>query len=341
MEPTDHGVYLLDARGSLRLFDRVDHAAMAARGQHDKAAAFQVKRRGDLVSELIRDDRLRPLVLRQLVGVAADAVIHADLHCAWRQQLLKAVQSDLAGGEAMIGDKRRSLGEGHREIGIFQRLTVERAEIPLHRPRRPLTRAEAILTTDIEGQLDLQRPLVLTQKAGKSAEMIIMSVAQYESVELGWVDAQQISVVDERFRREAEVHENVSCLRPSPGFNVHRETEFTDQCLARRFIAADTPAEVLDLDHVGLSAGSDRELVAVRHHPDRQAIDLGHRSRDRRRPHGLRAAEQGRDHCAEHGGPATAEDVAPVHWKLFMTMVNGHDIYLHYVAFAAAKTAHT
>src|SRR5207248_3068037 len=107
------------------------------------------------VSELIWDDRLRPLVLRQLVGVAADAVIHADLHRTWRQQILKAVQSDPAGGEAVIGDKRRFLGQGYREIGIFERLTVECAEIPLHWPRRPLTRAEAILTTDIERQLGL------------------------------------------------------------------------------------------------------------------------------------------------------------------------------------------
>lgn len=50
-----------------------------------------------------------------------------------------------------------------------------------------------------------------------------------------------------------------------------------DRLGRKPIIATDTAAEVLDLDRIRLSAGRDRELIAVSHHPDRQTVDLGHR----------------------------------------------------------------
>src|SRR6266436_3121991 len=45
----------------------------------------------------------------------------------------------------MIGDQRRSFGIGDGHVDLLERLAVERTEVPAHRWRRPLTRAEAIL----------------------------------------------------------------------------------------------------------------------------------------------------------------------------------------------------
>src|SRR5262245_20699673 len=82
---------------------------------------------------------------------------------------------------------------------------------------------------------------------------------------------------------------------------------------------------MLDVDALHLSAGRDRELVAVCHHPRRETIDLRHRPGDRLSPHWPCAAKQRGDHRAEHGGPATAEDVTPVHRKIIMIVFDGHD----------------
>ena len=54
MEAPDHCVNLFDTAGGLSLPDRVDHAAMAARGQYDEPASFQIERRCDFVLKLVR-----------------------------------------------------------------------------------------------------------------------------------------------------------------------------------------------------------------------------------------------------------------------------------------------
>jgi hypothetical protein len=43
---------------------------MAAGGQHNQPAPLQVEGRRNFMPELIRDDRFRPLVYRQFVGVS-------------------------------------------------------------------------------------------------------------------------------------------------------------------------------------------------------------------------------------------------------------------------------
>src|SRR5258706_9541279 len=89
VESADHRMNLVDPGSRLGLPDRVDHAAMAARGQNDQPASFQVERGGDLVPELVGNDRLGPVALRKPVGIAPHPVVHADLHGAGRQELLK------------------------------------------------------------------------------------------------------------------------------------------------------------------------------------------------------------------------------------------------------------
>src|SRR5580704_13423520 len=107
-----------------------------------------------------------------------------------------------------------------------------------------------------------------------------MTVAQHESVQGARIDAEEIGVVDQRLRREAEIHQNVPRLRAAPGLDVHREAELADQRPAGRLVAADPPAEMLDVDAGNLPAWRDGELIAVRYDSNRQTIDLGHRAGD-------------------------------------------------------------
>ena len=52
---------------------------MAACGENDEAASFEIVGDGEFMPELIGDIRLCLLVFRKLVGIAADPVFDADL----------------------------------------------------------------------------------------------------------------------------------------------------------------------------------------------------------------------------------------------------------------------
>ncbi len=53
MEPADDGVYFVDAGDFLGLLDRIDNAAMAARGQHDEAFALDQIGGRDFVVKIV------------------------------------------------------------------------------------------------------------------------------------------------------------------------------------------------------------------------------------------------------------------------------------------------
>src|SRR6185437_12088036 len=115
-------------------------------------------------------------------------------------------------------------------------------------------RAKAVLAADIERKPGFQPSLVLAQEAGHAAKVIIVTVAEHEGVERARVDPQEIGVVDQSLGREAEIDENLARLGAAPGFDVHRKAELADQRLAGGLVAADAPAEVLDVDAVRFSA---------------------------------------------------------------------------------------
>src|ERR1700757_553953 len=143
--------------------------------------------------------------------------------------------------------------------------------------------------------------------------MIIVPVAQHESVEFGRIDAEQFDIGVDRFRREAEIHECVPRLGAAPSLHVHRQAELADQGPARRLTRADAPAEALDLDVADLRTGSNSELVTVNDHAYRKAIDLGNCPSDTCCPDRSRAAEQRTEHRAERGQPAATNDIASVY----------------------------
>ena len=94
---------------------------------------------------------------------------------------------------------------------------------------------------------------------------------------------------------------------------MHRHAELTDQRLAWRLVAANAPAEVLDIDIGKFPARRHGELVAVNHNPHSHAIKLGNGAGDRLRFYWLRAAHQCCDNSAKHGGTAAAHYIASMH----------------------------
>ena len=111
--------------------------------------------------ELVRDDSLRPFVVRKLVGIASNALGHADLHGAGGQQLLEASLADVPRGETVIGDQRRSFCVGYCYVRVFQRFPIQGSKIAAHRRSRPFARAECLLAADIDRQLGFQLAVVL------------------------------------------------------------------------------------------------------------------------------------------------------------------------------------
>src|ERR1700757_4203074 len=102
--------------------------------------------------------------------------------------------------------------------------------------------------------------------------MIKVTVAQNKGVKRGRIDAYEISVVDQRVRREAEIHQDISRFGTAPRFDVHRQAELTDQRFAGWLATADAPAEVFDRDIGNLPARRDSELIAVDDHAHCHAI---------------------------------------------------------------------
>jgi hypothetical protein len=165
----------------------------------------------------------------------------------------------------------------------------------------------------MDRQFGFQFTIVCSQEAGQAAKMIVMTVTEHEGIEPGRVNPYDIGIADQRFWRKAEIHEDIACFRTASRLGVHREAELTDQRLAGRFVAAKTPAKVLNIDIGKLPAGRYSELVAVNHNPYSHAIKLGNGAGDRFRFYWLRAAHQCCDNSAKHGGTTAAHHIASMH----------------------------
>jgi hypothetical protein len=98
-------------------------------------------------------------------------------------------------------------------------------------PGRELARTEAFLAPDIEGQLRLSFSLRGREKSNHAAEVIVMAVAQYHRVELGWIDTEDLEIVEKCRRGITEVDQNTSRLITALRFEVHRQAEFAQQHL--------------------------------------------------------------------------------------------------------------
>src|SRR6516162_8224737 len=118
--------------------------------------------------------------------------------------------------------------------------------------------------------------------------MIVVTVTEHESIEPGRVNTYEVGIVDHRLWREAEIHEDIASFRTASRLSVHREAELTNQRLAGRFVAANAPAKVLNIDIGKLPARRHSELVTVHHNPHSHVIKLGNGAGDGVGPHWLR-----------------------------------------------------
>src|SRR5215469_5017029 len=92
--------------------------------------------------------------------------------------------------------------------------------------------------------------------------MIVVTVTEHESIEPGRVNTYEVGIVDQRLWGEPEIHEDIASFRTASRLGVHREAELTDQRPAGRFVAANPPAKMLDIDIGKLPARRYSELVA-------------------------------------------------------------------------------
>jgi hypothetical protein len=109
-----------------------------------------VVRGGEFMLELVGDDCLALLLLRKLIGIAADPVLNAYLHRAQREHLLETPKPNLPCSEGVVTYERRPFGVGHSQIGLLQRLAIERAEIARNRRADPFAGTETLLSANIE-----------------------------------------------------------------------------------------------------------------------------------------------------------------------------------------------
>jgi hypothetical protein len=226
VEAADHRVDLVDPRQRLGLPDGVEHAPVAAAGDHHQAQVLDHVAGGQFVLAVV--GRLAvALARRQLGRVAADPGAHGRGDGG----ALERLQRDHAGGEGLVGDDGRLGRDAHPQAGPGQLAAIQR---PHHRRRRSDHRhplAEGLLAADIERQMAiLGRPP--REQAGEAAIVVQVAMAQHRRVELVGVEAQQGEVVGQGLGRVAEVHQHAPGLVADPRRAQDRQPELGLQRLA-------------------------------------------------------------------------------------------------------------
>src|SRR5262245_28914327 len=129
---------------------------MTAGGENDKSTSLQVKGGGEFMLELVGNNRVGLLFLRQLARKAANPVLETNLHTAWREHLLKTTQVNLSCREGMLRHERWFLSVGHRQVGMLQCSAIKNAEIARNRWTTPFARAKALLSANVKRPLGFQ-----------------------------------------------------------------------------------------------------------------------------------------------------------------------------------------
>src|SRR5438270_484534 len=137
VQAAHHRVNRLYAGNLQRAFHRVHDPAVAARSEHDQAAALDVEAHRQLMLEIVGDDADGTFVRGEFVREAADPVLDPDGHAGRREHLLERSDRNVTGGESVTGDDCGNLREHHLHLGVGQRLAIQRAEV-LRLADRPL-----------------------------------------------------------------------------------------------------------------------------------------------------------------------------------------------------------
>jgi len=136
-------------------------------------------------------------------------------------------------------------------------------------------RAKAIFAANEEPQIFLELAFVRREKPDHPAEMIVMTVAQDERIEGRWVDLENGHVVEERFRRVAEIDQDSAHLVATPRLRVHREPPFAIQSGVRRRIRGRVAAcSSLNGEILTFFRRNELDDLVIRDHTNGEPIDL-------------------------------------------------------------------
>lgn len=276
VKAAENGVHFVDAGHAHGGAHRVDDAAVPARCHHHQPASFDVVRGRQLMLEVVGHERQIALGLQKPLGRAAKRALHADRHARRRQHALERLAGDGAGGEAVVGEHRRSLGESHGQPGAADRLAVERSEAARFARHVQLARAEAFLAAEMQRQPGLELAPVGLEKTDHAAEVVVVPVAECQRVEFRRVDAGQQQVVQQCLGRVAEVDQHLARLGAARRLHVQRQSPFVLQRAPRRRTRRDREAEPLHLQGADRAARLEGVVVRIGHHADRQTIDDRH-----------------------------------------------------------------
>src|SRR5262249_22038876 len=132
----------------------------------------------DLVLKIIGNEAAGIFCRRNLLRETSETVDDPDLLAARSQRRLETCLRDFAGGKSMIGHNGRPFRHHEREVRVYDRLAVERAILA----SIGFTRAKAVLTSNEKRQAILELALARREKADQPTEMIVMPVAQNQSI---------------------------------------------------------------------------------------------------------------------------------------------------------------
>ena len=189
-----------------------------------------------------------------------------------------------------------------RQIGVDDRLAVERAEIAA----RIAPPAKAVLAADVERQLLLERRPMRLEEAEHAAEMVVMAVAEHHGVEGRRIDLEDRQVVEQDFRRVAEIDQHIALLGAARRLHVHREAPFAVEHRARRLVGHGVAALALDGQAVARLVRHELDDDIVGDDAHGETVDLRHLAQRLGR-RGLGAGGEGRDHRRDKTGAAGTE----------------------------------
>ena len=129
----------------------------------------------------------------------------------------------------MIGHNGRSLCHHERKLRVEDRLAFESAVLP----DGGFARAKTILAAYEERQVAFELALISREKTNQAPEMIIMSMAQYESINLCGIELENGDVVVDRFRHVAKINEDIAHLAPALRLRVHGKSPLPDEIVTR------------------------------------------------------------------------------------------------------------
>src|SRR5262249_35696064 len=154
-------------------------ADMAAGADYHEAHIPDVEAGRVLVDVFVRNDLAVHLGRQIVAGIAAEAILDAELDPGLRQDAFAAAARDLAGGEGVARDHGRRFAQHRRHLLRGELAAVERAEIGelALRGRRVNAMTEIVLAAGVEFDIGWKLVAEFIEEAEQAAEMIVVAVA--------------------------------------------------------------------------------------------------------------------------------------------------------------------